>query len=163
MAAHDLLHHRSRRFAGTADAGGGTRTPDTRIMIPLLHGSTAPFEGAGGPKRGQEMLAPMLSAGTTHRHRKDAYPQGSRACDLEPASHGPRPRTGKKPPATTTAIAARLPSMNRDMADAIHVAAALVASAAVGSRHPDSHAEGAARLMPDRPPMSGLCRPANAG
>jgi hypothetical protein len=24
------------RFAGTSHAGGGTRTPDTRIMIPLL-------------------------------------------------------------------------------------------------------------------------------
>jgi hypothetical protein len=24
------------RFTGTSDAGGGTRTPDTRIMIPLL-------------------------------------------------------------------------------------------------------------------------------
>jgi Methylenetetrahydrofolate reductase len=28
--------HRQRRFAGTSHAGGGTRTPDTRIMIPLL-------------------------------------------------------------------------------------------------------------------------------
>ena len=36
------------------DAGGGTRTPDTRIMIPLRFGSAAPFEGSGGPKRGQE-------------------------------------------------------------------------------------------------------------
>ena len=41
------------RFAATSDAGGGTRTPDTRIMIPLRFGSTAPFAGAGGHKRGQ--------------------------------------------------------------------------------------------------------------
>jgi hypothetical protein len=27
---------RKWRFAGSFDAGGGTRTPDTRIMIPLL-------------------------------------------------------------------------------------------------------------------------------
>ena len=33
-------------------AGGGTRTPDTRIMIPLRFGSTAGFEGAGGHERG---------------------------------------------------------------------------------------------------------------
>jgi hypothetical protein len=37
------------RFAGIPDAGGGTRTPDTRIMIPLGFGSTAGFGGAGGP------------------------------------------------------------------------------------------------------------------
>jgi hypothetical protein len=35
--------------ACSRDAGGGTRTPDTRIMIPLCFGSAAPFEGAGGP------------------------------------------------------------------------------------------------------------------
>ena len=40
-----------QRYVG--DAGGGTRTPDTRIMIPLRFGSTTGFEGAGGPKRGQ--------------------------------------------------------------------------------------------------------------
>jgi hypothetical protein len=28
--------------------------PDTRIMIPLLLGSVAGFEGSGGPKTGQE-------------------------------------------------------------------------------------------------------------
>jgi hypothetical protein len=33
-------------------AGGGTRTPDTRIMIPLLFGSAAPFAGAEGHERG---------------------------------------------------------------------------------------------------------------
>src|SRR3954454_22520673 len=42
----------NRRFVAAYDAGGGTRTPDARIMIPRLLGSTAPFEGAGRPKRG---------------------------------------------------------------------------------------------------------------
>jgi hypothetical protein len=51
-----------RRFRGhwlgSADsaeyrhAGGGTRTPDTRIMIPLRLGSDPAFEGAGGHQRG---------------------------------------------------------------------------------------------------------------
>ena len=43
---------RKRRFAGAADAGGGTRTPDTRIMIPWCFGSGAPFPAAVGHKRG---------------------------------------------------------------------------------------------------------------
>jgi hypothetical protein len=30
------LLRRKRHFAGALHAGGGTRTPDTRIMIPLL-------------------------------------------------------------------------------------------------------------------------------
>jgi hypothetical protein len=34
------------------DAGGGTRTPDTRIMIPRRFGSTRALAGAGGQKRG---------------------------------------------------------------------------------------------------------------
>jgi hypothetical protein len=34
------------------DAGGGARTPDTRIMIPLLFGSIEPKTGPGGHKRG---------------------------------------------------------------------------------------------------------------
>src|SRR5215218_9630312 len=46
------LRPRKRLFAGTFDAGGGTRTPDTRIMIPLRLGSAAAFAGAGGHKRG---------------------------------------------------------------------------------------------------------------
>ena len=46
------LLRRKRRFAATSHAGGGTRTPDTRIMIPLLLGSPAPFAGPGGHKRG---------------------------------------------------------------------------------------------------------------
>ena len=45
-----------RRFAGASHAGGGTRTPDTRIMIPLLLGSTEP-RGAGGHKRGHNRAA----------------------------------------------------------------------------------------------------------
>jgi hypothetical protein len=43
---------RKRRFAGTSHAGGGTRTPDTRIMILGCFGSVAPFAGAGGQERG---------------------------------------------------------------------------------------------------------------
>ena len=39
---------RRPRFAGTSHAGGGTRTPDTRIMISRRFGSTARFVGAGG-------------------------------------------------------------------------------------------------------------------
>ena len=35
------------------DAGGGTRTPDTRIMIPPRFGSAASFAGAGGHNRGR--------------------------------------------------------------------------------------------------------------
>jgi hypothetical protein len=41
-----------RRFTALPDAGGGTRTPDTRIMIPLRFGSTAPFDGPEGHERG---------------------------------------------------------------------------------------------------------------
>ena len=44
LCSADLAVHR--------DAGGGTRTPDTRIMIPLHFGSAARFEGAGGHERG---------------------------------------------------------------------------------------------------------------
>jgi hypothetical protein len=43
---------RKRRFAGTSDAGGGTRTADTRTMIPQRFGSTARFAGPGGRNRG---------------------------------------------------------------------------------------------------------------
>jgi hypothetical protein len=43
---------RKGRFAGASHAGGGTRTPDTRIMIPLRVGSTDGFERAGGHERG---------------------------------------------------------------------------------------------------------------
>jgi hypothetical protein len=39
------------------NAGGGTRTPDTRIMIPMRFGSTMPFAGAGGQKRGHNRAA----------------------------------------------------------------------------------------------------------
>ncbi|HEX5618268.1 MAG TPA: hypothetical protein VFX51_07595 [Solirubrobacteraceae bacterium] len=42
----------SSDFAATSHAGGGTRTPDTRIMIPRRFGSTEPFAGAGGHTRG---------------------------------------------------------------------------------------------------------------
>src|SRR3954468_12822959 len=63
-------------FAGTSDAGGGTRTPDTRIMIPLCFGSTAGFEGAGGPKRGQE-CATACGAGLAALSRSEAA--GARA------------------------------------------------------------------------------------
>jgi hypothetical protein len=35
------------------DAGGGTRTPDTRIVIPLCFGSRKPLAEAGEQKRGQ--------------------------------------------------------------------------------------------------------------
>src|SRR5262245_19239491 len=40
------------RFAGVSDAGGGTRTPDTRIMIPHHFGSATRRAGGGGHKRG---------------------------------------------------------------------------------------------------------------
>ena len=43
---------RKHLFAGTSDAGGGTRTPDTRIMIPQRFGSTEPKTWARGHKRG---------------------------------------------------------------------------------------------------------------
>jgi hypothetical protein len=42
----------TRPFAGTSDAGGGTRTPDTRIMISQRFGSTGPRNDPGGHKRG---------------------------------------------------------------------------------------------------------------
>jgi hypothetical protein len=47
------LSYRKRRFAGRSDAGGGTRTPDTRIMIPECFGSTRALAGAGGHERRQ--------------------------------------------------------------------------------------------------------------
>jgi len=46
----------SARFARALHAGGGTRTTDFRIMIALLLGCTAPFAGAGGPKRDVSVL-----------------------------------------------------------------------------------------------------------
>jgi hypothetical protein len=36
MTSADFRERGKCRFAGASDAGGGTRTPDTRIMIPLL-------------------------------------------------------------------------------------------------------------------------------
>src|SRR5215210_3315812 len=54
MAARDLHRSAKSMIAATSHAGGRTRTPDTRIMIPLRFGSVLVFEGAGGPKRGQE-------------------------------------------------------------------------------------------------------------
>jgi hypothetical protein len=44
-------HIRKRwRLQGFYDAGGGTRTPDTRIMISLRFSSAAGFEGLGDKK-----------------------------------------------------------------------------------------------------------------
>ena len=42
----------ARIWRSRADAGGGTRTPDTRIMIPRRFGSTGPKTWAGGQQRG---------------------------------------------------------------------------------------------------------------
>jgi hypothetical protein len=52
------VDRRKCRFAGTSHAGGGTRTPDTRIMIPRCFGSTAPVAEAGGHGRGHIRAAP---------------------------------------------------------------------------------------------------------
>ena len=58
---------RSARRAGFspagADAGGGTRTPDTRIMIPRRFGSGAPFPAAGGHRRGHFCCSGVVSSG----------------------------------------------------------------------------------------------------
>jgi hypothetical protein len=62
------------------DAGGGTRTPDTRIMIPASLGSTAPFEGAGGHERGHIRNKPRAVDGLTlalagaNRHERRLVP-----------------------------------------------------------------------------------------
>jgi hypothetical protein len=55
-SGHASGHGRQQRARPAATrprnhAGGGTRTPDTRIMIPLLFRSTAPFDGAAGLDR----------------------------------------------------------------------------------------------------------------
>ena len=44
---------RTYLFAGTSHAGGGTRAPDTRIMIPRRFGSTAPVSRPGGQESGR--------------------------------------------------------------------------------------------------------------
>jgi hypothetical protein len=46
------FHLRNHPLAGTSHAGGGTRTPDTRIMIPRRFGSAEPKIWAGGHERG---------------------------------------------------------------------------------------------------------------
>ena len=43
----------ARIWRSRADAGGGTRIPDTRIMIPSRFGTPEPKSGAGGHKGGQ--------------------------------------------------------------------------------------------------------------
>ena len=60
------------------DAGGGTRTPDTRIMIPLLLGSTVLFEGAGGHERGH-VRARLSHASSVGHARKAVMSAGPRA------------------------------------------------------------------------------------
>ena len=64
---------RNEAFAGASDAGGGTRTPDTRIMIPLLFGSTAGCAGAGGPKRGHVCLRLMVGWPTAAVRRRSLW------------------------------------------------------------------------------------------
>jgi hypothetical protein len=60
----------NRSFAGTSHAGGGTRTPDTRIMIPRCFGSTRAFVGAGGQKRGHNREhSRRIDAATTSSRR----------------------------------------------------------------------------------------------
>jgi hypothetical protein len=43
-------------------AGGGTRTPDTRIMMALRLGSTEPKTGPGGRKRGHIRTTPEVNS-----------------------------------------------------------------------------------------------------
>jgi hypothetical protein len=54
---------RKCRFPGTYDAGGGTRTPDTRIMIPRSFRSTEPRIGTGGHKRGHKRASACRHSG----------------------------------------------------------------------------------------------------
>jgi hypothetical protein len=60
------------QFAGTYDAGGGTRTPDTRIMILVRFGSTAPLAGAGGQERGQAGLGRVGGSARASAQPRDA-------------------------------------------------------------------------------------------
>ena len=53
------------RFAGTSHAGGGTRTPDTRIMIPLLLALQRRLRGLGDRKGDMTALAPAVRATAT--------------------------------------------------------------------------------------------------
>ena len=62
------------------DAGEGTRTPDTRTMIPLLPGSTARFPGARDHKRGRICAAVAIAARQAPRAVRDGSETG---VDLE--------------------------------------------------------------------------------
>ena len=78
----------NRRFAATSHAGGGTRTPDTRIMIPLRFGSAAGFAGAGGHERGHVCNAVLRR----QCFRLQANADVALASRSGPARHRPRIR-----------------------------------------------------------------------
>src|SRR4051794_36899858 len=75
-------------------AGGGTRTPDTRIMIPLHFGSAAGFEGAGGPKRGHDCAARAVPF--SERSSASAAPQRVRRASDGRAARGTTRRGSRR-------------------------------------------------------------------
>ena len=59
----------ARIWRSRADAGGGTRTPDTRIMIPWRFGSTEPKAGLGDTKGDTTALSRASGVSRRSSHR----------------------------------------------------------------------------------------------
>jgi hypothetical protein len=66
------------------------RKPDTRIMIPLRFGSTAPFVGSGGPERGDISAHDRADESVDRGRARSGRPRCSRGCGPEPPDRGLR-------------------------------------------------------------------------